>query len=140
MKTSLTIMSVALIILLGVSSCLAAESDVDNFISTIDLCNKATVLTNRLAPGVLKKEDLKTILQYYKQAYQCSLRVDVAFLEKKYKGWGENFKILIDSLKNRIEGLEESDLKKSIIAQEYSDKWADWFSVHVKYIRKIKSY
>ena len=113
---------------------------VSEFIASINSANEASKIINQgNAYSIISESDTKKIIDSYRLALSHAENVDTNLLNQKFSGWGDHFEEeFITGLRLVIDGHEKVDATTSLEGQALLDSWGDWFSEHVREIKKIK--
>jgi hypothetical protein len=114
-------------------------SNIERFSKSIDFANKATKISNSGgAYQQMGEEEIKGMVDNYKQALTEAKQVDIQKLNSDYQGFGDHYKNeFIAGTEMFIEGFEKSDAQKFLQGQVLLSQWGDWFEKNFDAIRKL---
>lgn len=110
------------------------------FYLALEISRKATKLLNEGEVGIVKQEEMDSIINYEKQALEVGKRVDIDILNQKYPKLGSNFEnTFLKGLTLYIHGIETVDANIAIEGQNLKSKWDSWYKDHLGQIKsKLK--
>jgi len=113
--------------------------DVERLSNSIDLANQATIIANKAgASGKTTEDDIRAMVNYYKQALEEAHQVDIEKLNRDYAGFGDHYRDeFIRGIELFIEGFEQSDPEKFLAGQILLNRWEVWFYNNIDEIRKL---
>lgn len=116
------------------------ESDLNHFSKSIDYINQSIKISNNFkAFSTIDSEDLEKIIELKKLALLEAEKVNTEYLNSLYTYWGDHFKNeYIIGLKLIILGYENNAQESLFKGQTLLNKWGDWYSLNVEYIRNNK--
>jgi len=117
----------------------SGSSNVGHFSNSIDFANQATRVSN--SGGAFEQvadEDIRAMVDYYRQALEEARKVDIAKLNSDYAGFGDHYRDeFMRGAELFIEGYEQSDAEKFLQGQVLLDQWGTWFTNNIDNIRKL---
>lgn len=118
----------------------AGVENVREFIASIESANRATRVLNK-GPGcsIMSAADADEMMRHYREALVHAEKVDAAFLEQKYHGWGDHFdQEYRTGLRLVLQGNQTAEAPKSLSGQHLMDSWGTWFDANVEDIRGLR--
>ena len=114
-------------------------SNIEHFSKSIDFVNKATKISNSGgAYQQMGEEEIKGMVENYKQALSEAKQVDIQKLNSDYQGFGDHYKNeLIAGMEMFIDGFEKSDAQKFLQGQVLLSQWGDWYEKNFNTIRNL---
>lgn len=114
-------------------------SNIERFSKSIDFANKATKISNSGgAYQQMGEEEIKGMVDNYKQALTEAKQVDIQKLNSDYQSFGDHYKNeFIAGTEMFIEGFEKSDTQKFLQGQVLLSQWGDWYEKNFDAIRKL---
>ena len=115
------------------------SGNIEHFSKSIDFANKATKISNSGgAYQQMNEEEIKGMVENYKQALAESKQVDIQKLNSDYQGFGDHYKNeFIAGAKMFIDGFEKSDTPKFLQGQMLLQQWGDWYEKNFNAIRNL---
>ena len=116
-----------------------SSSNIKHFSKSIDFANKATKISNSGgAYQQMGEEEIKGMVDNYKQALTEARQVDIQKLNSYYQGFGDHYKNeFIAGAEMFIEGFEKSDTQKFLQGQVLLSQLGDWYEKNFDAIRKL---
>ena len=116
-----------------------SSSNIEHFSKSIDFANKATKISNSGgAYQQMGEEEIKGMVDNYRQALTEARQVDIQKLNSDYQGFGDHYKNeFITGAEMFIEGFEKSDTQKFLQGQVLLSQWGDWYEKNFDAIRKL---
>ncbi|MDZ4722365.1 MAG: hypothetical protein SGI97_00415 [candidate division Zixibacteria bacterium] len=115
------------------------SSNIEHFSKSIDFANKATKISN--SGGAYQQmgaEEIKGMVENYKQALSETKQVHIQKLNSDYQGFGDHYKNeLIVGMEMFIDGSEKSDAQKFLQGQVLLSQWGDWYERNFDAIRNL---
>ena len=94
-------------------------------------------MINEGGTGIVRQEEMDSILDYEKQALEIGREVNIDELDKKYPKLGSSFNNnFLNGIALYIEGMKTGSVSKAIEGQNLKSKWDSWYIDH---LGKIKS-
>jgi hypothetical protein len=106
----------------------------------MEAANRATRVINK-GPGyaLMSQADTDEMLSHYREALSHAEKVDTAFLESKYRGWGTHFDSEFRAgLRLVLKANETADAATSIRGQQLMQAWGEWYAANVEKIRQLQ--
>jgi hypothetical protein len=107
------------------------------FYLALEISQKATKLINEGGAGIVRQEEMDSIINYEKQALEIGKEVNIDELDKKYPELGSNFNNnFLKGIALYVDGMKTGNASKAIEGQSLKSEWDSWYIKRMNQIKK----